>query len=420
MTVLLPDRKLCFLDQYSATIHLLRDDTPGDHVLLYLYFEECVKERYAIFVNLLEQLMLKNYYSIKVNTIQMVYELLTNKTEQESALFSLLINQLCDSNKNIALKTGYFGLLFLAEHPTMSYFAASQIEKFFAGRSLRKRTVYYFVVFLNRLMRIQKHTDHNLAFKLIGIFFNILIQILTTVHVSEGQEKAIIKHNSKRAKQRKLFKKLAVSEKTQWRVTSALLSGIDGSLSSFITGDITSITSQHISLLYRVVHFSSMNTGIHALKILYHLLSSQQAVMDTFFCTLYKILLKESLPRLSKPRMLTSLIFTAVRQKSRKWVLGTFFRRMLQVALESSVLFAFATLEMVSKLPKDLVPHPFPAEIRTLLVKNRCKSRIRMRIPVKTMKNCPWELFLLSKHAYPRVSRVAGILLLGDRKKNRH
>jgi hypothetical protein len=82
-------------------------------LLLYLYFEDALKRRYASFVEALAECSKDNLEHVKEKALKTAYELLARKAEAEAPLLSLLVNKLGDPNRKIASKTGYFMLCLL-------------------------------------------------------------------------------------------------------------------------------------------------------------------------------------------------------------------------------------------------------------------------------------------------------------------
>merc|ERR1711933_82065 len=150
-TALLPDRKLCSLEQQPAISYTLYRKSFSKQLLLYFYFEECVKQRYSKFVKILRELTLNHVDYVKSKSLDIVYNLLVSKPEHESILLTLLVNKLGDPSRKIASKTRLFILRLLIEQPKMNLVVACEIEKFLCRLNIKERAIHNAVILLNQL-----------------------------------------------------------------------------------------------------------------------------------------------------------------------------------------------------------------------------------------------------------------------------
>lgn len=67
LTVLLPNRKIHYLDRQFLLFDIVCQNDIFDQLLLYLYFEDCLKRRFKKFLKLLKICSFDSEYYIKVN-----------------------------------------------------------------------------------------------------------------------------------------------------------------------------------------------------------------------------------------------------------------------------------------------------------------------------------------------------------------
>merc|ERR1712224_380928 len=92
LTKLLPNRKFSFLEQNPVLISKLESGSVEDRLILLFYFEECVKQRYLIFVKALVEHSMDNLEYVKELIIKTAYILLINTNEEEFHLITLIVN----------------------------------------------------------------------------------------------------------------------------------------------------------------------------------------------------------------------------------------------------------------------------------------------------------------------------------------
>ncbi|KAL2481603.1 CCAAT-binding factor [Abeliophyllum distichum] len=119
---LLPDRKLKTLVQQP--LNQVSDTKDGYCLLLFWYWEECLKERYERFVSALEEASQDLLDILRNKALKTMCTLLRSKSEQERRLLSALLGH--PENK-VASNADYHLANLLADHPNMKVNFLSQI-----------------------------------------------------------------------------------------------------------------------------------------------------------------------------------------------------------------------------------------------------------------------------------------------------
>jgi ribosome biogenesis protein MAK21 len=114
---LLPDRKLKFLAQQP--LRLLYNSKEAASLLLYWYWEDCLKHRYERFVVALEEATKDTQPFLREKSLKTVFMLLKSKPEQERRLLSALVNKLGDPERKVASNASYLLSSLLTVHPNM-------------------------------------------------------------------------------------------------------------------------------------------------------------------------------------------------------------------------------------------------------------------------------------------------------------
>lgn len=196
MSVLLPKRKLQLLAQQWEMLSVLPLSDGGDSILVYLYFEDCIKQRFIIYVDFLQQLTLNALNYVKENSLMSAYELLVYKSELEKILLTVIVEKLADPISKIASTTGYLMQCLLKEHPSMGHILVNEVENFYHRRNLTKKSQYHAIILINQIILTHNKYGQELACKLIGIYFTIFdIVVLTKTDVKKNSYHCTTNHH---------------------------------------------------------------------------------------------------------------------------------------------------------------------------------------------------------------------------------
>ncbi|KAJ7521119.1 hypothetical protein O6H91_19G038900 [Diphasiastrum complanatum] len=369
LTNLLPGRKLKYLRQQP--LMGLTESVEEATLLLYWFWEDCLKERYAKFIHAVVEATKDTLPFLKQKALKTVFELLKAKPEQERTLLSALINKLGDPERKVSSTASYLLSCLLTAHPNMKKIVVVEVESFVFRPNVGLRAKYYAAVFLNQLLLSNRGDGPEVAKQLIDLYFAIF-KIITTGEREPGSRlDASITSKSQHINHHHVKKKVKdiningdIKEKEpattdvemDSRLLSALLTGVNRAFPYVNNDDANDIIQEHTPMLFRSVHSKNLNVGIQALMLLYQLLLKNQAVSDRFFRALYAILLSEGLAKSSKVEMFLSLVFKAMKSDIDSKRIAAFAKRLMQVALQQPPEFVCGSLILISELLKARPP----------------------------------------------------------------
>nr|XP_058965754.1 CCAAT/enhancer-binding protein zeta-like [Pocillopora verrucosa] len=436
MTLLLPNnRKLKKFAQHPLLslveiVHKGGGWDERDRRLILWYFEEQLKQRYQEFVEVVEKLLQDTLVNIRSKILGAVFDLLSEKPEQEQVLLSLLINKIGDPDRKIASKAVYLSRSLVTKHPNMKLVVTKEIEKLLYRPNIAIKAQYFAVCFLNQLILTKQ--DGELATRLISIYFSFFRAFLT-----KGELEA--------------------------KMLSALLTGVNRAFPYAKEED--EQYNEQINTLFRTVHIGTFNTSVQALMLLYQVMESRQSVSDRFYSALYAKLLDPNLKTSGKQAVFLNILYKSVKSDPSLHRVKAFVKRIVQVCSFQQPSFVCGALFMISELTKlkpgikSLTQQPeeeddeehfvdVPSEddedkITTEEVSSaRKEPQIRHPDAAKSPKtetrvsgaqksqtykpsqrnplysgaenSCLWELNRLSRHYHPSVSHFAHTLMKGN------
>ncbi len=162
-------------DTWNSEMALLAPLTES-HLVSWAY-EDWLKTSYFEMLKILETWCNDEVVFARSKAVDYVYQLLTEKPEQETNLLRLLVNKLGDTDKKIASKASYNILQLENAHPLMKPTIITSVESdllFRPGQSLHAK--YYAVNTLNQTILSAK--DESLARKLLDIYFSLFVNLL--------------------------------------------------------------------------------------------------------------------------------------------------------------------------------------------------------------------------------------------------
>ncbi|KAG2496991.1 hypothetical protein HYH03_004996 [Edaphochlamys debaryana] len=309
-TILLPDRKLRFLEQQP-----LQDLPPGrdgDKQLLLWWTEDCVKRRYAQFVEALQEHSRDNLEFIKEKAMKVMAELLMAKPEGEATLLAGLVNKLGDPSRQVASKAVFLLMQLLGKHPVMKPVVVREVERFVFRPNLGDKARYYAIVFLNQVPLSHRASEGGdaLAKQLIDLYFTLFRMVVeghigsaagirkqqeekyqedkkkfwreqrqATAQASRGGRGGGRYGNNRKAKPPPP-PRLAVPEEVDARLLSGLITGVRRAFPFVEPGDVEPLIERSASQLFRMVHTAPFTVAVQSLMLMYQLMSARGAIND--------------------------------------------------------------------------------------------------------------------------------------------
>jgi hypothetical protein len=89
---------------------------------------------------------------VKSKALSCIFDLLTEKPEQEQNLLALLVNKLGDLDRKIASKACYLLGQVLVKHPNMCFVVVKEVERLVRRVGVSPRARYYAITFLNQIV----------------------------------------------------------------------------------------------------------------------------------------------------------------------------------------------------------------------------------------------------------------------------
>ncbi|KAL2933089.1 CCAAT/enhancer-binding protein zeta [Bienertia sinuspersici] len=349
---LLPDRKLKTL--FQRPLKLVPDTKDGYSVLLFWYWEECLKSRYERFVSALEEASKDMLRVLKDKALKIMYALLRSKSEQERRLLTALVNKLGDPDSKAASNADYYLTNLLSDHPNMKAVVIDEVDSFLFRPHLGLRAKYRAVTFLNKTRLSHKGDGAKVAKRLVDVYFALFKVLITGA--GNGQRNNDSKQLKKSSEDKELQYFSESHVEMDSRLLSALLTGINRAF-PFVSGDeADEIVDVQTPMLFRLVHSQNFNVGIQALMLLDKISSKNQVVSDRFYRALYAKLLLPAALNTSKAEMFIGLLLRAMKGDVNLKRVAAFSKRLLQVSLQQPPQYACGCLFLLSEVLKSRPP----------------------------------------------------------------
>ncbi|XP_021716576.1 CCAAT/enhancer-binding protein zeta-like isoform X1 [Chenopodium quinoa] len=344
---LLPDRKLKTLIQ--RPLSHIPETKDGYSLLLFWYWEECLKSRYERFVVALEEASKDMLRVLKDKALKIMYALLRSKSEQERRLLTALVNKLGDPDSKAASNADYYLTNLLSDHPNMKAVVIDEVDSFLFRPHLGLRTKYRAVTFLSKTRLSHKGDGPKVAKRLVDVYF-ALFKILIS-GAANGQ-----KNDESKEKKKSTNEDNDSHVELDSRLLSVLLTGVNRAF-PFVSGDeVDEIVDVQTPMLFRLVHSENFNVSIQALMLLDKLSSKNQVVSDRFYRALYAKLLLPAALNTSKAEMFIGLLLRAMKSDVNLKRVAAFSKRLLQVSLQQPPQYACGCLFLLSEVLKSRPP----------------------------------------------------------------
>ncbi|XP_027337939.1 CCAAT/enhancer-binding protein zeta [Abrus precatorius] len=346
---LLPDHKLKTLIQ--RPLNHIPETKDGYSLLLFWYWEECLKQRYERFVVALEEASRDMLPALKNKALKSIYVLLSRKSEQERRLLSALINKLGDPDNKAASNADFHLSNLLSDHPNMKAVVIDEVDSFLFRPHLGSRSQYHAVNFLSQIRLTNKGDGPKVAKRLIDVYF-ALFKVLISGTSSKKSDKS-----GKATPKEEKSKGLSESHvELDSRLLSALLTGVNRAFPFVSSDEADDIVDVQTPVLFQLVHSKNFNVGVQALMLLDKISSKNQIASDRFYRALYSKLLLPAAMNTSKAEMFIALLLRAMKRDVNLKRVTAFSKRLLQIALQQPPQYACACLFLLSELLKARPP----------------------------------------------------------------
>ncbi|XP_038898077.1 CCAAT/enhancer-binding protein zeta [Benincasa hispida] len=348
---LLPDRKLKNLLQRPLN-HLL-DTKDGNSLLLFWFWEECLKQRYERFVIALEEASRDDLPALKNKALKTIYVLLKSKSEQERRLLSALVNKLGDPENKTASSADYHLSNLLSDHPNMKAVVIDEVDSFLFRPHLGLRAKYHAVNFLSQMRLSQKGDGPQVAKHLIDVYFALFkVLVASDDQKKQNSREEDKKKASRSSKDTKAKDLLESHVEMDSRILSALLTGVNRAFPYVLSKEADDIIEVQSPMLFQLVHSKNFNVAVQGFMLLDKVSSKNQVVSDRFFRALYSKLLLPAAMNSSKAEMFIGLLLRAMKNDVNLKRVAAYAKRILQVALQQPPQYACGCLFLLSEVLK--------------------------------------------------------------------
>jgi ribosome biogenesis protein MAK21 len=455
--VLPPNRKLKAFARQPALISALQgknatwkhgDRLPGGiqkvHLIAWAY-EDWLKKQYFEMLKILEAWSSDEVEYSRNRALMMVWELLKEKPEQEENLLRLLINKLGDREKKVSSKSSYLLLQLQITHPLMKGVIINAIESDLLFRPNQSaHAKYYAVITLNQTVLSVK--EHEVANKLLEIYFALFVSLLKKEKEREKQEKKVNKDGlvqggggkpgkmAQRKAERLATEAYKSEEEMREKLISAVLTGVNRAFPFAKTEDAK--FEGQLNTVFEVTHSSNFNTSIQAMILIQQISATKHISSDRFYRTLYESLLDPRLITSSKHILYLNLLYRALKSDTSIRRVQAFVKRLLQIIhlheppficgvlyLIKELITTFPSIKSMLTTPEDNASedgdeHYEDVPENGAPVKEKEESKRPQYDPRKRDPehahadlSCLWELLPLQAHYHPSVHVLASKLL---------
>ncbi|XP_045789959.1 CCAAT/enhancer-binding protein zeta-like [Trifolium pratense] len=347
---LLPDRKLKTLMQ--RPLNHIPENKDGNSLLLFWYWEECLKQRYERFIVALEEASRDMLPALKNKSLKTIFVLLSRKSEQERKLLTALVNKLGDPDNKAASNADYHLTNLLSQHPNMKAVVVNEVDTFLFRPHLSPRSQYHAVNFLSQIRLTNKGDGPKVAKRLIDVYFGLFKVLITGPSSNEKFDK----HRKENPKEKNSDGHSDSHAEMDSRLLSVLLTGVNRAFPFVSSNEADDIIEVQTPVLFQLVHSKNFNVGVQALMLLDKISSKNQIASDRFYRALYSKLLLPAAMYTSKAEMFIALILRAMKRDVNLKRVAAFSKRLLQIALQQPPQYACACLFLLSELFKARPP----------------------------------------------------------------
>ncbi|KAJ4837547.1 hypothetical protein Tsubulata_028098, partial [Turnera subulata] len=373
---LLPDRKLKTLLQ--RPLNNLPETKDGYSLLLFWYWEDCLKQRYERFVLALEEASRDSLPELKDRALKTIYALLKSKSEQERRLLSALVNKLGDPQNKGASNADFHLANLLADHPNMKVVVIDEVDTFLFRPHLGLRAKYHAVNFLSQMRLSHKGDGPKVAKRLMDVYFAVFKVLITEAGGSQRKDKGRKMKNQNASNLSEDIEKISSEAHVELdsRLLSALLTGVNRAFPYVESAEADDIIEVQTPMLFQLVHSKNFNVGIQSLTLLDKISSKNQIVSDRYYRALYSKLLVPAVLNSSKAsilftsfvkeqyvfsnaygaEMFIGLLLRAMKNDINLKRVSAFAKRLLQVALQQPPQYACGCLFLLSEVLKARPP----------------------------------------------------------------
>ncbi|GAU39403.1 hypothetical protein TSUD_323510 [Trifolium subterraneum] len=224
---LLPDRKLKTLMQ--RPLNHVPENKDGYSLLLFWYWEECLKQRYERFI--------------------------------------------------VALEEASRDMLPALKNKSLKAVVVNEVDTFLFRPHLSPRSQYHAVNFLSQIRLTNKGDGPKVAKRLIDVYFGLFKVLITGPSSNEKFDK----HGKENPKEKNSEAHSDSHAEMDSRLLSVLLTGVNRAFPFVSSNEADDIVDVQTPVLFQLVHSKNFNVGVQALMLLDKISSKNQIASDRFY-----------------------------------------------------------------------------------------------------------------------------------------
>jgi ribosome biogenesis protein MAK21 len=230
-------------------------------LLLFKYENELILRIIQI-INALEYGLQSNLEYYKKYCMEIVFDWLNQKPEQEARLLRILVNKMGDPNNKILLKCNEVLRKLCKNHPGMVPIVITEIWQLIGRENIQPRVMYSGVIYLSQI-RLNDGNDEinsNIALKLIEYYIHIFEKTLDMQQSSSHGHESKKKSKSSNSNHNNEYSS---------KLLSIVLIGINR-IFPYLKDK--SALIKHIDVLFKIVHSANFSSLTQSLTLLSHII----------------------------------------------------------------------------------------------------------------------------------------------------
>uniref|UniRef100_A0A0N5BR12 CBF domain-containing protein n=1 Tax=Strongyloides papillosus TaxID=174720 RepID=A0A0N5BR12_STREA len=313
-----PDRKLVsFSMRPLAKINEISkgNETVANKMLVMWKFESELKDIYYKFLKSVDSCSTVAVENIATQSSSLLMDFLMARSERESEILSMIINQLGNPHRKNASYIIVLLKKLIEKHPSMKEVVIKEVELLLFRKNIPIKTQQYAVGFLTQIFL--NVVEKNVAQQLLKIYFC-------------------------------LIKTLLAKENTECKLMDLVIVGVYRVL-PFAKDKINEM-SKEIESLYKLISVAKYSISMRILRLVFKSSSIMGTVSDQFYSALYRFMLRDHPSKYQKD--LCALVYDAVKHDLIFERQRAFIKRLFQIALVGLPELAAEALYTVGRLVK--------------------------------------------------------------------
>ena len=338
--LLLKDKKLKPFSELIGFLHNKEGDQRNRQLVIF-YFEDKLLSEYRRFLEILAKVSMEGNDAVKSKAVNVMYELLSERPEQEQFLLEKLVNKLGDPiPKRAAHVANLLVKLVNLKHPKMKEIVVKEVEQILFRQHISELAQFHGLCFLSQVLL--EHRDKDLASRMINIYFNF-------------------------------FDASTKKEEVKNKMMNVLITGVSRAMP--YANMKPELLEKRLESFYKVIHLVNQNTSVQGMVLIFNLMDSKDSglISDRLYTMLYRSLLDINMETCSRRALYLNLLFKAMKRDPVPHRVIAFIKRLLQISLYQPPSIVCGILVLISSIIKvkpELQGTLKPVEVSKILTEN--------------------------------------------------